>query len=81
MEYQVIKASGAIVQIDPREFERIVRQAGDPVVVHARTGVFSKKNQYLTSYKGLIFYCVTEEALHFGSSIEVLEAKRMWMPG
>jgi hypothetical protein len=31
---QAVKASGAVVQLQPREFDRIVRKAGDPIVVH-----------------------------------------------
>jgi hypothetical protein len=78
---QAVKASGAVVQLQPREFDRIVRNAGDPIVVHAMTGVFSKKHQYLTAYKGLIFHTVSPDALMFSSGVEVLESKRIWVPG
>lgn len=78
---QAIKASGAIVQLEAPEFERIVRKAGDPIVVHSLSGVFSKRHQYLTSYKGLIFYTKTPDELYFAATVEILESKHIWIPG
>jgi hypothetical protein len=79
-QVQAVRASGAIVEVPPREFERIVRLAGDPIVVHAVTGVFSKTNQYLAGYKGLVFYAKSTDPLYFGSKVEVLESKKIWVP-
>jgi hypothetical protein len=78
---QAIKAAGAVVHVVPREFDRLVREAGDPIVVHALTGVFSKKHQYLTAYKGLVFYTLAPDPLMFSSGVEVLESQRIWIPG
>ena len=51
-----IKASGAVVRVEARDFEAILGKVEAPLVVHAEGGVFSRKYHYLTSYKGLIFY-------------------------
>jgi hypothetical protein len=51
------------------------------LVVHTIGGLFSKTNQYLTSYKGLAFYTKSRETLSLSSDCEVVEARSMWMPG
>lgn len=78
---QAIKASGTIVRIEPPDFERLVRRLPNALVVHTIGGLFSKTNQYLTSYKGLAFYTKSRETLSLSSDCEVIEAKSMWMPG
>ena len=77
---QAIRASRAIVTVDARDFERIVRKANDAIVVRARPGAFSKRNQYLTSYRGFVFHTRTRDDLHFASSVEIVEAKKIWVP-
>jgi hypothetical protein len=57
---QAIKASGAIVRVEPRDFLRIFEQQEAPLVVHATGGFFSTSYQYLTSYKGLAFFTKSE---------------------
>lgn len=77
---QAIKASGTIVRVEPQDFERLVRRMPGALVVHAITGLFSKTNQYLTSYKGLAFYTKSREPISLSSDCEVIEAKGFWMP-
>lgn len=52
---QAIKASGAIVRVEPHDFEEILRRSERPLVVSAQGGFISKNYQYLTGYKGLAF--------------------------
>ena len=52
---QAIKASGAIIQLEPSEFLKILSKIESPFVVTALGGAFSK-NQYLTNYNGLHIY-------------------------
>ncbi len=54
---QAIRAMGVIVRIEPNEFERILARQDSPLVVTAQGGIFSTTYQYLTSYKGLAFFC------------------------
>ena len=50
-----VKASGAIVQLEPEDFLKILTRAKDPLVVMAEGGFFKTKYGYLTCYKGLDF--------------------------
>jgi hypothetical protein len=76
-----IKASGAIVRLEPDQFAKILAKQDAPVIVTGTTGVFTKKIQYLTSYKGLFFYCTSVNALPLPSRAEVVVAKSIWIPG
>jgi hypothetical protein len=78
---QAIKASGAIVQVAPEEFLRVLQRAKEPVVVQATGGFFSTAYQYLTSYKGLAFYTKSPEPLILPGSCEVFAARKIWIPG
>ena len=75
-----IKASGAIVKLTPDDFSRLVRRLQSPLVVHAMGGLFNKKHDYLTSYKGLAFHTRSQDAISLPGDAEVVEADRMWMP-
>lgn len=76
-----VKASGAIVKVDPADFQKIVAKVNKPLIVRAEGGVFSKKYQYLTAYKGLIFYTKSSSELPFGGDMEMVLAKKIWIPG
>ena len=78
---QAIKASGAIVAVDPADFQSILDRADSPVVVCATGGFLSKKFQYLTSYKGLAFFTKSDMPLPLTSRVELVEAKSIWIPG
>ncbi len=75
-----IKASGAIVSVEPSQFEKILRRADHPVLVMAEGGVFKKYFKYLTSYKGLCFYTKTDKQLQRGDA-ELIMAGKIWIPG
>lgn len=75
------KASGAIVRMTAEEFKKILNKRTDPVIVVAVGGVFKKKHQYLTNYKGLFFYTESPEALMLPGKAEVILAKKIWIPG
>ena len=53
---QAIKASGAIVRVEPADFMTILDNVENPLLVYSESKFFSKKYRYLTAYKGLIFY-------------------------
>ncbi|HEY1575877.1 MAG TPA: hypothetical protein VGF82_02250 [Terracidiphilus sp.] len=75
-----VKASGAIVQVEPEDFLRILARTENPLVVTAKGGFFSPKYQYLTSYKGLDFYAQSEEQLTLPSGVELIPAGKIWIP-
>ena len=78
---QAVKASGTIVRVEPEEFERILARQPGLLVVTAQGGIFSTKYQYLTSYKGLAFFTESATPLNLASNIELVTAKKIWIPG
>jgi hypothetical protein len=77
---RAIKASGSIVKLEPREFERILARQHGLLVVTAQGGFFSRKYQYLTSYKGLAFFSESATQLSLPSGIELVVAEKIWIP-
>ncbi len=75
-----IKASGAIVKMEPNEFMGIVRRAGNPAVVQATGGFLNRKMKYLTSYKGLFFYTMSDDRLPLPGDVELITANTIWIP-
>ena len=77
---QAIKASGAIVQVEPEQFMNLLSKMDSPLVVTAKGGFLRTTYKYLTGYKGLVFFTRSPIPLELKMSIEVLEAKRIWIP-
>ncbi len=77
---QAIKASGAIVRVQPEGFQEILRRQKDPLVIHAHGGFLSKSHQYLTSYKGFAFFAKSPSPIELPGSAEVMEARSIWIP-
>ena len=75
-----IKASGAIVQVEPLEFLNIVDRTENPLLVYSLAG-FLKPYKYLTSYKGLIFFAKSKELMNIPTGVETILAKSIWIPG
>jgi hypothetical protein len=75
-----IKASGAIVRVEPGDFEAILEKTEAPLVVFAQGGVFKTKYHYLTAYKGLIFYTKTLMPLTLPPKTELINAQKIWVP-
>lgn len=75
------KATGAIVHVEPDLFQMLLQlQSGEtPLVVFSPAGLF-KKNQYLMAYKGLIFYTKTSTLLTLQINVELIQAKKIWIP-
>ena len=58
---RAIKASGAIVQVDPEDFQRLLNENEEALVVHAPGWTLSPGHKYLMGYKGLTFYTKARE--------------------
>jgi hypothetical protein len=78
---QAIKASGAIVRVEPQEFVKILGRQDAPLIVYAVGGLLSTNYQYLVSYKGLAFYTKSPEELSLPPRAEVVVARSIWIPG
>lgn len=77
---RAIKASGAIVKVEPEDFLRLIGQQRDPLVVQANGGVFRAKFLYLSSYKGLTFFTSAPAPLELPAGSELVQAGKIWIP-
>ena len=74
-----IKASGAIVRVEPEDFLNILAKNPDPIVVQSPPGIFSRR-RYLTSYKGLFFCAKSRDPLIIGPHVEIVNARKIYIP-
>lgn len=74
-----IKATGAIIHVEPNEFQNLLQRKDESLVVFAAAGMF-RKNQYLTAYKGLVFYTKAAIPLVLSADTELIQAKKIWIP-
>ena len=75
-----VKTSGVIVRLDPAEWLKVLKRTDNPLVVISRGGMFRRKYQYLTTYRGLAFYTSSEPPLVLPGRAELINAKSMWTP-
>ena len=78
---QAIKASGAIVEVQPKDFQSLIDREEKPLVVVSHKGIFKKQYQYLAGCRGIILYTRSQETLRFKGGTEVVQAKKIWIPG
>ncbi len=77
---QAVKASGAIVSVNPDDFLYILSKTSRPIVISATGGMFRANYQYLTSYKGFVFHTKSTAPLPLPADIELIVANRIWVP-
>ncbi len=78
---QAIKASGAIVSVNPDDFLYLLSKTSRPLVIAATGGMFRQNYQYLTSYRGFIFYARSAIPLPLPADAELIAANKIWVPG
>ena len=78
---QAIKASGAIVRVEPEEFLKVISKQESPLVVTAEGGFIGTTYQYLSSYKGLAFFTKSPEPLNLPGDAELIVSRKIWIPG
>ncbi len=75
-----IKASGVVVRVEPEDFQKILRRVENPLLVYAEGGIFTKNYQYMVSYKGFAFVTKSPAPILLPSGVEVVSAKKLWLP-
>ena len=75
-----IKASGVVVRLDPPEWMKVLKRTDNPLIVISRGGMFRRKYQYLTAYRGLAFYTTSEHPLVLPGRTELINAKTLSVP-
>lgn len=78
---QAIKASGAIISVEPPDFLSVLSKTENPLVVVAEGGFLKTNYQYLTAYKGLVFFTKSDMKLTLSGDVELVNAKKIWIPG
>ncbi len=74
------KASGAIIKVNPENFQKIIGKSEPCVVVIAKGGIFKKHYQYITNYRGFFFYTKSSQVMSFSSGVEIVYADKIWIP-
>jgi hypothetical protein len=77
---QAVKASGAIVSVNPDDFLYILSKTSRPLVITATGGMFKANYQYLTSYKAFVFHTKSASPLPLPADAELIVANRIWVP-
>jgi len=77
---RAIKASGAIIRLEPDDFVKVLARASKPLVVITKGGFIKPNYQYLTAYKGLIFFTKSPTELMLPGDVEVITAQKIWIP-
>ena len=77
---QAIKASGAIIKVETEEFMKIVSRGKNPLIVVSKGGFLNKAFDYLTGYKGFVFYTRSDKPLYLPGDSETILAKQIWIP-
>jgi AmmeMemoRadiSam system protein A len=62
------------------DFMTILSKTREPLVVMAKGGFMKPNYQYLTAYKGLIFFTKSPTQLML-PSVELIVSKQIWIPG
>ncbi len=75
---QAVKASGAIVRVEPGDFLKLVGRSEQPMVVMAEA--FWGGYKYLMSHKGLAFHTKSGEPLELPTQVELVVARKIWVP-
>ena len=77
---QAVKASGAIVDLEPAEFQRIVGRMDSGLVIQTMSGFRKKTHEYLAAHAGFIFHTKSDKRLSLPSAVDTVWAKKIWVP-
>ena len=68
------------MRVAPHDFVAILEKVEEPLVVCAEGGFLSARYQYITGYKGLVFYTKSKTAFTFSPEVELVMANKIWIP-
>ena len=69
------------MRVEARDLMTILQRQDRPLVVHATGGFLSRMHRYLSSYRGLAFYAEAPDPLRLPGDAEIIEARKIWIPG
>jgi hypothetical protein len=77
---QPVKMNGVFVRLAPEDFQNLLNRNEGLAVVTTSTTFFGTTFTYVTSYKGLVFYCKTKAQLSIASRHETIVAQAISLP-
>ena len=77
---QAKRAIGAIVELKPDDFQKIMNDKERPLIVVSRGGFIKKYYQYLAGSNGLVFYARSVDTMQFKGGTRVIEARKITIP-
>ena len=77
---QALKASGAIVSVNPDDFLYILSKTSHALIITATGGIFKTNYQYLTFYKSFFFFTKSTTPLPLPPDAELIAANKIWIP-
>lgn len=77
---QILKMNGVFARITPEDFQNLMSRNEGLMIVASKAGLFKNQYQYLTSYKGLIFYCKGSEKLSVPGKHESIYSESVTLP-
>lgn len=68
----ILRVAGTFIEVDPNTFLKLVSnyKSEGLLIVHSTTGVVRRKHVYVTSIRGLVFYCESESLLPISVDVE-----------
>jgi hypothetical protein len=78
--WQAIKASGALIEVDPQTFQLLLARAEAPLVVAIEQRILWTRYQYIVGYRGLVFFTRSKTVIQLPGKAEVIQARRAWLP-
>lgn len=76
-----IRSFGVICTVDADEFQSVLKRSDQPLVLTSTGGLFVTQYLYLTSYKGIAFYCRAKEPLELPNDAEIVQVNSLMVPG
>jgi len=76
-QLQVMRVSGAAVEVSLETFGKLLSKVKDPMVVVSKRGWRGQRYRYLTSYKGFILCTRSKETMIFPDNVELLNAEKV----
>lgn len=77
---QPVKMNGVFVRLSPEDFQTLLNRNEGLAVVTASTSFFGTSYTYVTSHKGLVFYCKTKSQLSVSGKHETFQAQSVSLP-
>lgn len=75
-----MKMNGVFVKISSSEFQDILNKQDGLMIIMTKAGLFNDVFTYLTSYKGFIFYCKSEEQITLPGKHEFMFSSSVTLP-